>query len=320
MDDLTTLIIFQLQLEDLQELESGDKGKQREGQVSDRAYAVALYKDEISRATTLLYDRRMVRSIARAVPEDAQAITALVELEATARRDHNQARHIGGMRDGERTEPATPTTANDDICERFSSLNTEDATDSVFTRDHDTNTTDTTSVASTEEKEDAATLCIVCQEHKASAETLEAPCHHSYCRDCLSELFEASTLDESLFPPRCCREDIPLESAVPYLNGDFVSLFEEKSVEFSSTNRTYCASTECSKFIPPDQIITNVGTCSTCQSKTCTLCKADEHKDEDCPDDPETRSFHDFAQENEWQRCFSCRRMVELNTGCNHIT
>jgi hypothetical protein len=26
------------------------------------------------------------------------------------------------------------------------------------------------------------------------------------------------------------------------------------------------------------------------------------------------------ADENGWQRCYSCRRLVELDLGCNHIT
>ncbi|PVH71728.1 hypothetical protein DL98DRAFT_387736, partial [Cadophora sp. DSE1049] len=26
------------------------------------------------------------------------------------------------------------------------------------------------------------------------------------------------------------------------------------------------------------------------------------------------------ADENGWQRCYSCRRLVELDIGCNHIT
>ena len=320
MDELTTLIILRLQLQDIEELIAGDKGKQREGQVSDRACAIALYKGEVERATTLLTDRQLGRSIARAVQEDAQIITDLVEAEAGARRDRILARRMGGMRDSEEAEQGPPPTADDDTCERFSSLNKEDATYSVFTGDHDTTPTDMTSVASTEETDRPAILCIVCQEYRAQTETLEAPCQHNYCRDCLSELFEASTEGESLFPPRCCRKDIPLEFALSLLSGELVSLFEKKSVEFSSTNRTYCAGIECSEFIPPGQIINNVGACSACQSKTCTLCKGNEHKNEDCPDDPETRRFHDFAQENEWQRCFSCKRMVELNIGCNHIT
>ena len=320
MDELTTLTILQLELQDLEELEARDKGKQREDQVSDRACAISSYKDEIWKAITGVSDRRMGRSIARAVELDGQIITSLVEAEASARRDRRQACRMSGMREDKQTELATPTVAKDDICERSSSLNTEHATDGMFAGDHDTNTTDLTLITSTEETEDLTTHCIICQEHSASHETLEAPCHHYYCRDCLSELFEASTLDESLFPPRCCRENIPLESAALLLDGDLVNLFSEKYLEFTSTNRTYCVGPECSKFIPPGQIINNIGTCSACQSKTCTLCKRNEHQNEDCPDDPETRKFHDFAQENEWQRCFSCKRMVELNIGCNHIT
>jgi hypothetical protein len=28
----------------------------------------------------------------------------------------------------------------------------------------------------------------------------------------------------------------------------------------------------------------------------------------------------EFANANEWQRCYSCKTIVELDTGCNHMT
>lgn len=48
-------------------------------------------------------------------------------------------------------------------------------------------------------------------------------------------------------------------------------------------------------------------------------CKARAHTG-DCLNDPATRKLIAVAQENGWQRCYSCWRMVELEIGCNHIT
>ncbi|GKT52609.1 uncharacterized protein ColSpa_12790 [Colletotrichum spaethianum] len=49
------------------------------------------------------------------------------------------------------------------------------------------------------------------------------------------------------------------------------------------------------------------------------MCKGAEHKDQDCAQDILTQDLLQIAAANGWQRCFSCRRIVELEHGCNHI-
>lgn len=44
------------------------------------------------------------------------------------------------------------------------------------------------------------------------------------------------------------------------------------------------------------------------------------HEDEECPEDMEMEDLLNAAAEKKWQRCYSCRRMVELTIGCNHIS
>jgi len=60
-------------------------------------------------------------------------------------------------------------------------------------------------------------------------------------------------------------------------------------------------------------------TCPDCSTVTCTLCKAASHRG-DCPADTVLQQVLQTADENRWQRCYSCRRLVELDIGCNHIT
>lgn len=86
-----------------------------------------------------------------------------------------------------------------------------------------------------------------------------APCDHAYCLGCLRDLFKASMQDESLMPPRCCRQVIPL--ALAKLKPTEIEDFNAKLLEYSTADRLYCSQPTCSTFIPPTFILNNVGTC-----------------------------------------------------------
>jgi hypothetical protein len=93
--------------------------------------------------------------------------------------------------------------------------------------------------------------------------------------------------------------------------------FEEKAIEFSDPHRTYCSNPSCSKYIFPYSVSSYIGTCSHCSSRTCMRCKKPAHEG-DCPDEDE--ELLQLAEREGWRRCFQCRNMIELGTGCNHIT
>jgi hypothetical protein len=53
--------------------------------------------------------------------------------------------------------------------------------------------------------------CCACGDEKLEKDTVKLDCSHIYCCDCLIELLDHSLhKDSSLFPPRCCKETIPL--------------------------------------------------------------------------------------------------------------
>ena len=161
--------------------------------------------------------------------------------------------------------------------------------------------------------------CVACEEAKDPEQLIVAPCGDSYCDKCVSDLFTHAMNDESMFPPRCCREPIPIALVENILNEAQISLFGKKEIEFATPDRTYCHITACGEFIPPDAMEGEKGICRECFIQTCTRCKAAAHEG-DCPRDPNHALFLRTAEARGYRACYRCRRMVELTIGCNHIT
>jgi hypothetical protein len=161
--------------------------------------------------------------------------------------------------------------------------------------------------------------CISCSTNTRKSNTLQFPCEHTCCHNCVADLHRAATTDESLFPPRCCGQEVPFDLVRPILSEDEGERFGAKAVEFRTKDKTYCFKPACSKFIPPQEIEGNVARCGDCRSKTCALCKQALH-DGACPEDEETAKVVELAEAMGWQGCKSCKRVIELNHGCNHIS
>ncbi|KAK0640778.1 hypothetical protein B0T16DRAFT_514746 [Cercophora newfieldiana] len=161
-------------------------------------------------------------------------------------------------------------------------------------------------------------ICIACNEETYSTEIVQcASCPHKYCRACLESLFRLSLTDTTLFPPKCCGQLIPLETCRILLSPDLIKQFQDKKLEFDTPGRTYCHRPTCSTFLPPS---TNPATCPKCLTQTCIKCKNAYHGTNNCGEDLATQEILRLATTEGWQRCPSCKTMVDLAHGCNHIT
>lgn len=120
-------------------------------------------------------------------------------------------------------------------------------------------------------------VCLVCQD-PIQGPKIQAPCGHYYDIPCIASLFQSATGDESLYPPRCCKQIIPFSHVQPHLPRTLVTHFQEKSREFSTLNRVYCAQESCSRFLGPQTETTSwaaVYYCPSpnCRTSTCGSCK-----------------------------------------------
>ncbi|KAF2153297.1 hypothetical protein K461DRAFT_208633, partial [Myriangium duriaei CBS 260.36] len=171
--------------------------------------------------------------------------------------------------------------------------------------------------------------CLICaSDDVPSTESAKLACGHRMCHSCLRQLFVMSTTDPAHMPPKCCTSHhIPLEHVETIFDNRFKSLWNRKYREFTTQDRLYCPSKKCGEWIRPSSIHTDprhpdrkYGVCRRCKTKVCGTCNNKYHKRSECPDDPETAHFIASAKEQGWQRCYSCKAMVELREGCNHMT
>lgn len=154
---------------------------------------------------------------------------------------------------------------------------------------------------------------------KITAVTLK--CGHIYCKDCLKNMFDTNVNDEYRFPPRCCRQFVPIDHLRDVLPQETLSLYHRKVEEYSTPHRLYCSNKNCTQFLGPRQDRASHISCSSCKTSTCAHCTAAAHPTTSrCKIDRGLRQALILGQSHGWQRCPSCRQLVEKNTGCMHMS
>ncbi|CAD6500646.1 BgTH12-06355 [Blumeria graminis f. sp. triticale] len=328
MDDATAALIIQLQIQETQELldAEDDKGKGRENDKSDVKIALQSYLQDLEANHALVTDRVLTKRIGEGLEIDGDEATADPYAETLANDDGECHSENGEF------QPSNPFVAG----AHPSSLDSSGLNNYEFSFNYPrldssskTGACSSTSKSRAESSRRIIPLkssevprnnCTACQNLLPSNILVRCPCSHDYCEDCLSDLFRASITDESLFPPRCCKQPIVLNSRVSeILSSELVDRFEEKKIEIETPDRTYCSNQLCSAFIRMEFIAEEKAECKKCGTTTCIICKGASHIG-DCPSDKSLNLLLELAEERGWQRCYNCRRVVELEIGCNHMT
>ena len=167
--------------------------------------------------------------------------------------------------------------------------------------------------------------CISCFDDIPEDKAVALPCHHSYCQLCFSHLISTAIHSEDTFPPKCCLSEVPKSTIHRHLPANEWKLYSEKALEYAVplANRYYCASPTCAKWIDARNAKRTNGAlqCPHCKEKLCTVCRGPSHpSNEDCPQDFGLERLMEEAEWSGWRRCSVCRRVVERNDGCLHIS
>ncbi|KAG4254461.1 hypothetical protein FPRO04_11457 [Fusarium proliferatum] len=160
--------------------------------------------------------------------------------------------------------------------------------------------------------------CLYCREEIPEDEVFEALCSHVMCQPCLIRSIHTALKEESLFPPKCCGQVIPVDHTNAFITEELLTEYENKRDEFETANRTYCSDRACSAFIPLSSIHAGIAHCTRCEKRTCLNCLSEAHEGA-CTDDPESQRVVRLAEEEGWRRCEQCKNIVELTYGCFHI-
>lgn len=173
--------------------------------------------------------------------------------------------------------------------------------------------------------EPASYECTSCFGEVPDKKAVDMPCHHKYCSPCFSQFVLTATSSEATFPPKCCLQEIPKKTMREYLPPKALAQFDEKALEYAVAigNRYYCVSSKCAKWIDTRiaRRVNGILECPHCAVKLCTTCRGPQHSStEDCPQDYGLGPTLDQAERAGWRRCYRCRALVELTSGCRHIT
>ena len=167
--------------------------------------------------------------------------------------------------------------------------------------------------------------CTSCFDSIPDLQSVFLPCRHPYCGSCFSQLVNTALQSEDTFPPKCCLQEIPRRILDTSLSCSEMIEYDKKALEYAVdvSSRYYCGSPECAKWIDTRKASRQNGTleCPHCKFWMCTSCRGAQHTaNEDCPQDFGLSAALEQAERAGWRRCYNCRTMVELNTGCRHIT
>lgn len=348
MDATTAVLIRELLQQQAHEAANKGKGKQPSRGPSDIEVVLESLDQRIRNQEQLEADLAMARSLEQAMQDDGDIIARIQQEEAMARADRQFALHLAGiggatvmrapvpphagtsdpitsaragssgvasqakakstnLKAPEETKPAMPAkepvVAGPSNAARKRRLSSACAESSKIA--------ERTQVCAA-----PRTTCDVCKESAESISMIQAPCSHYYCTPCLVQLVEIALAGEAHFPPRCCGKIIPLSLMRAHIGADLTRRHEEETIQREDPTRTLCSNTACAKYILPTWKTGNTGTCRVCGRQTCTLCRAEYHEGACQPEDKEVL---EYAAKKKWQRC-QCGHMVELNTGCHHIT
>lgn len=173
---------------------------------------------------------------------------------------------------------------------------------------------------------------------------LPCPQEHSYCQPCLVQYIRSKIapdgdysgiIDVTVFPIKCpeCPEDtwpegISDDIAQRILNEKDMLLWHSQKL-LDSIERHYCPNVRCSALVQIHEDPNEpMAICPVCQELMCVPCNATWHHDLSCeefqalPEDersPDDQSVLIMAKAQNWRRCPTCSRLVELTFGCNHI-
>ena len=168
--------------------------------------------------------------------------------------------------------------------------------------------------------------CASCSDHSTTDKLIKAACEHYYCKDCFGQFIEASLQTHDGFPPKCCKIPVPFVTIAANVSAAIYSRYSARQAEIKNATALYCGVQRCGVKIENDRIEGVRATCVACRRDTCTLCRGEfpervngKNVGHACKKDKGREQVLALAKEENWQTCYQCGNLVELNFGCHHM-
>ena len=317
---------LQLQREEIEAQRELQTGKWNEDTPPDYALAFDAFEAELKKAIVLVEDLKLAHSVAKAVDTDAVAIEASKVEETQSFQDRDFAlslNEVGNQLSQDVSDlPGMSHLGAESVDWDYVLRATESSTFSIQSCSTDAGPSAQYAYRQRAVLEKIPQLkveCVVCGESLHPHSTVRLACGDVYCKLCLKSFLLRVAKDESLYPPKCHRQSIDISIIEADFSVEDLAAYRSAELEFTSTDRVYCADPMCAKFIPMSQRTQDSAFCGICHSETCMHCKALAH-DGGCPADEARQSLIDFADEQGWKPCFGCGEMVFRYEGCDHMT
>ncbi|KAI5067303.1 hypothetical protein GOP47_0017831 [Adiantum capillus-veneris] len=188
--------------------------------------------------------------------------------------------------------------------------------------------------------------CRICLESKHQAEMVKIlGCSHEFCSKCIVQHAEVK-VQSGQVPVGCpqvnCTTLLSLDQCQSLLSLRWYDLLRRRLSEASipEAERVYCPYSHCSALMDRRNLNVKVATsaaspstarkmCVECSRFFCVECRVPWHALMTCDyyqslppefQDKQDVELHRLAENQKWQRCQKCRRMIELSEGCYHMT
>ncbi|KAL8029842.1 hypothetical protein ABFX02_14G249500 [Erythranthe guttata] len=187
--------------------------------------------------------------------------------------------------------------------------------------------------------------CVICLEDANIEQIFSIDvCMHRYCFSCMKQHVEVKLLHGIL--PTCphegCTTELKIDSCSKFLTPRLVEIMSMRIKEASIpvTEKVYCPYPKCSALMSKREVleysksslmgaeISGARKCLKCNGRFCIDCKVPWHQNLTCFDykrrNPhphiEEAKLKNLAATNLWRQCVKCNHMIELATGCYHMT
>ncbi|CAL2264760.1 unnamed protein product [Prunus armeniaca] len=184
--------------------------------------------------------------------------------------------------------------------------------------------------------------CLICFEDTPIARMFSiGTCLHKYCLACMKHHVEVNLQSGILAqcPHKDCKCEVNIITCKNFLSPELADVMIERIKESSIpvTEKVYCAFPTCSALMSKKEVLEHTKTsfvseggrkCMKCQRYFCVNCKVPWHYDMSCYDYQRSETYSlaeeqllkSLAMKKLWRQCSKCKHMVELDSGCYHIT